>query len=111
MKYIELKFLKDTEFVLEDSQSRFDWCKITIKKDTIIKPDYYMYYEYLPGCKYDRVYTIEFVPNEYDGVMIEILRKSDDDINNVDELKKEPVFLEINADDVEAIKAVLMEVK
>ena len=111
MKYIELKFLKDIELVFKDSQGRFDWCKITIKKDTIIKPDYYMYYEYLPGCKYYRTYAIEFVPNEYDGVMIEILRESDDDINDVDELKKKPVFLEINADDVEVIKAALMEVK
>ena len=111
MKYIELKFLKDTEIVFEDSQCRFDWCKITIKKDTIIKPDYYSYYEYLPGCRYDRAYTIEFIPNEYDGVVIEILRESDDDINDVNELRKEPVILEINADDVEAIKAVLMEVK
>lgn len=111
MKYIELKFLKDIELIFEDSQGRFDWCKITIKKDTIIKPDYYSYYEYLPGCKYDRACTIEFVPNEYDGVMIEILRESDDDINNINELRKEPVILEINADDVETIKAVLMEVK
>ena len=108
---IKLKFLRDVEFIMSDSTQEFDWCKITIKKDTIIKPDYYSYYEYLPGCRYDRAYTIEFVPNEYDGVMIEILRESDDDINDVNELRKEPVILEINADDVETIKAVLMEVK
>lgn len=104
MKCIELKFLKDTEFILEDSHGRFDWCKITIKKGTIIKPDYYTYGGKVPGCEYDTFYTIEFVPGEYDGVLIEILRESDDDINNINELRKEPVILEINADNVEEVK-------
>ena len=105
MKNKGLRALKDIELVIENATQSFDWCKITIKKDTIIKSDY-TYCENVPGCIYDKFYCIELTASDYreDEVIIEILRMSDDDINEVEELRKEPVFLEINADDVEEVK-------
>ena len=37
MKNKGLRALKDIELVIENATQSFDWCKITIKKDTIIK--------------------------------------------------------------------------
>ena len=105
MKNKGLRALRDIELVIENATQSFDWCKITIKKDTIIKSDY-TYCENVPGCIYDKFYCVELVASEYreDEVIIEILRESDDDINEVNELRKECAFLDINAYDVEEVK-------
>lgn len=105
MKYIELRALKDIEVIIRNATQSFDWCKITIKKGTIIKSDY-TYYENVPGCIYDKFYCIELVASEYreDEVIVEILGESDDDINEVEELRKECAFLDINVYDVEEVK-------
>lgn len=102
---IRLKFLRDTEFTFMDSAQRFDWSKITIKKDTIVDIDYCTYGEFIPTYEYDKFYLITFEPSQYkDDVIIEVLRESEYDTNDVEELRKELVFLEVNAEDVKEIK-------
>ena len=102
---IKLKFLRDAEFMFMDSAQRFDWSKITIKKDTIIDIDYCTYGEFIPTYEYDKFYLITFEPSQYkEGVIIEVLRESEYDTNDVEELIKELVFLEVNAADVMEVK-------
>lgn len=97
---IKLKFLRDVEFIMSDSNQEFDWCKITIKKDTIINIGYCVY----EVTSYEEVYTCEIEFRDNDGIIIEILKESDNDINDVEELRKELLFLEINAKDVMEVK-------
>lgn len=98
---IRLKFLRDTEFMFMDS----DWCKITIKKDTIIDIDYCTYGEFIPTYEFDKFYLITFEPSQYkDDVIIEVLRESEYDINDIKELREGLVFLEVNAEDVMEVK-------
>lgn len=98
---IKLKFLRDVEFIMSNSTQEFDWCKITIKKDTIVNIGYCVYYEV---TSYEEFYTCEIELGDNDGIIIEILKESDDDINDVEELRKELLFLEINAKDVIEVK-------
>ena len=93
---IKLKFLRDVEFILSDSTQEFDWCKITIKKDTIVNIGYCVH----EVTSYEEVYTCEVELRNNDGIIIEILKESDYDTNDVEELRKDLLFLEINAKDV-----------
>lgn len=101
---IKLKFLRDAEFIMSNSTQEFDWCKITIKKDTILELSYCTYGEYIPTYEFDKFYLIDVEPHDNKGIIIEVLRESDDDINNVEELRKELLFLEVNAEDVIEVK-------
>lgn len=97
---IRLKFLRDAEFMFIDS----DWCKITIKKDTIIDIDYCTYGEFIPTYEFDKFYLIDVELCDYEGIIVEILRESDDNMNDIKELREGLVFLEVNAADVMEVK-------
>lgn len=101
---IKLKFLRDVEFIMSNSTQEFDWCKITIKKDTIVNIGYCTYGEYIPTYEFDKFYLIDVEPHDNEGIIIEILRESDNDINDVEELRKELLLLEVNAEDVIEVK-------
>ena len=101
---IRLKFLRDAEFTFMDSAQEFGWCKITIKKDTIIELDYCTYGEDIPTYEFDKFYLIDVELSDYEDIIVEILRESDDDINDVEELRTGLVFLEVNAEDVMEVK-------
>lgn len=101
---IRLKFLRDTEFMFMDLAQRFGWCKITIKKDTIIELDYCTYGEFIPTYEFDKFYLIDVELCDYEGIIVEILRESDDNINDIKELREGLVFLEVNAADVMEVK-------
>lgn len=101
---IKLAFIRDAEFIMSNSTQEFDLCKITIKKDTIIELNHCTYGEDIPTYEFDKFYLIDVELCDYEGIIVEILRESDDDINDVEELKTELVFLEVNAEDVKEIK-------
>ena len=93
---IKLKFLRDVKFIMSNSTQEFDWCKITISKDTIVNIGYCVY----EVTSYEEFYTCEIELRDNDGIIIEILKESDYDPNDVEELRKELLFLEIDAKDV-----------
>lgn len=99
-----LRFKKDTEFNFYDYNQRFIHSRMTIKKDTLIsiRDDELEIKEDIPGCEYDRAYFIEFIASEYDkeNINIEIIQESENDTNDVEELRHTDCFLELNADDV-----------
>ena len=99
-----LKFRKDTEFNFYDYNQRFIHSRMTIKKDTLIsiRDEEFEIKENIPGCEYDRAYFIEFIASEYDkeNINIEIIQESENDTNDIEELRHTDCFLEINVDDV-----------
>lgn len=103
---VKLRFKEDVEFYFSDSQQRFTHSKLTIKKGAIIEPIYCSYGEYVPTYLYDRFYIVDIECSQFkEGeITLEIIHPSDDDINDVEELKNELLYLEIDAEKVEEIK-------
>lgn len=104
---MKLRFKKDTEFIFRDMNDTFNHSKMTIKKNTIIDVDDYEseILENYPQVEFNRFYHITFTPYKYkkEDVIIEILQESENDFNDVDELRSEDCFIYINADDVEEL--------
>lgn len=103
---VKLRFKEDVEFYFSDSQQRFTHSKLTIKEGVIIDPIHCSYGEYTPTYLYDRFYIVEIECSQFEQgeIELEIICPSDDDINDVEELKNELVYLEIDAEKVEEIK-------
>ena len=103
---VKLRFKEDVEFYFSDSRQRFTHSKLTIKEGVIIDQIHCSYGEYAQTYLYDRFYIVDIECSQFeDGeIELEIICPSDDDINDVEELKNEIVFLEIDAEKVEEIK-------
>lgn len=103
---MKLRVKNDIECIFKDYNDEFDHSKMIIKKDTIIKVNKSeSKVKSLPGSKYENCYFITFSPYEYDEneVKIEILKESEEDENDVNELRNIDCGIEIDVDDVEEI--------
>lgn len=103
---VKLRFKEDVEFYFYDSRLRFIHSKLTIKKGVIIDPIHCSYGEYVPTYLYDRFYIVDIECSQFEEgeFELEIICPSVDDINDVEELKNELAYLEIDAEKVEEIK-------
>lgn len=97
---MKIKFKKDTEFVFRDYLDKFDHSKVIVKKDTIIDVNDFEYE------LYDGKLLFTLFPSEYDenNVKVEIIKESENDINDVNELRQSYCFVHVNTDDIDIVE-------
>lgn len=103
----KLKFKRDVEFINRDWNDNFDHSKMIIKKNTIIDVDEDEFeVKSYPWGEFDKFYHITFEPYNYkkENVIFEIIQESEEDENDVEELRSQCCFICINVDDVEEIE-------
>lgn len=94
---IRITFKKDKEFLFYDSTDTFVHSKVTCKKGLEIEvPDVAFYSsssgEYL-------IFELDFSKYDRNLIDIEIIQESENDINDVEELREHWSFIDINKSD------------
>lgn len=105
----KVRIIKDFDVIFRDWNDEFDHSKMTLKKNLIInvEDDQAKIYEDIPwSCEFERFIHIQFCAWEYDRNLIEIsiIQESEDDINDVEELRDIECGIYIDADYLEEVE-------